>query len=363
MEDYFSIGELSRYQNISKQTLIFYDKLGLFQPAYVDPNNGYRYYTARQLDELDTILILKKSGLSLQRIKELLEHYTTESSQKVLREQLGAIDRQMEELRLLRSRLSQRCSQLEDANLHKGEPPRLEVLEEQYLLTRPVEAPYSLREISIATKQCFAQAFQEELPIFFQSGVRVPLERILAKRYTEASTAFLPIEKTSRAGNIQRLPGGLCATLYHRGDYLSIGATYESLLPGAAAEAAVGFLRVLRKRLHHHRGRERVHHPDSLFCGTGGGGMIPLSFGDIALLNHLLEERGTRYQVRWKDSFNACLEPPGECCFTPELQREALGLVERFYREKGLAVVFSPDKLFFSVKGLEGPGKPGCPAE
>ena len=64
MEDYFSIGELSRYQNISKQTLIFYDKLGLFQPAYVDPNNGYRYYTARQLDELDTILILKKSGLS-----------------------------------------------------------------------------------------------------------------------------------------------------------------------------------------------------------------------------------------------------------------------------------------------------------
>ena len=78
--------------------------------------------------------------------------------------------------------------------------------------------------------------------------------------------------------------------------------------------------------------------------------MIPLSFGDIALLNHLLEERGTRYQVRWKDSFTACLEPPGECCFTPELQREALGLVERFYREKGLAVVFSPDKLFFSVK-------------
>ena len=93
-----------------------------------------------------------------------------------------------------------------------------------------MEAPYSLREISIATKQCFAQAFQEELPIFFQSGVRVPLERILAKRYTEASTAFLPIEKTSRAGNIQRLPGGLCATLYHRGDYLSIGATYERLL-------------------------------------------------------------------------------------------------------------------------------------
>ena len=230
MEDYFSIGELSRYQNISKQTLIFYDKLGLFQPAYVDPNNGYRYYTARQLDELDTILILKKSGLSLQRIKELLEHYTTESSQKVLREQLGAIDRQMEELRLLRSRLSQRCSQLEDANLHKGEPPRLEVLEEQYLLTRPVEAPYSLREISIATKQCFADSFAGQLPLYFQCGVVVPLARIRAGQYTQASHAFLLLESDCPAQGVRLLPAGRCASLCHVGDYLSIGRSYQKLL-------------------------------------------------------------------------------------------------------------------------------------
>ena len=84
MDELFSIGELSHYQNISKQTLIFYDKTGLFKPAYVDPQNGYRYYSAAQLDELDTILILKKSGLSLQKIRELLEHYTTKSSLSIV---------------------------------------------------------------------------------------------------------------------------------------------------------------------------------------------------------------------------------------------------------------------------------------
>ena len=229
MENLFSIGELSRYQNISKQTLIFYDKTGVFHPAYVDPSNGYRYYSASQLDELDTILILKKSGLSLQKIKELLRHYTTQSSLKVLKSQLGVIDRQMEELRLVRSRLSQRCAQLEGANLHQ-EGPRVEKMEEQYVLTRPVEPPFTLREISIATKQCFAQAFQESLPIFFQSGVRVPLERILRGDYTQADLVFLPTEKTGRANNIQRLPAGRCAAIYHRGDYLSIGASYEKLL-------------------------------------------------------------------------------------------------------------------------------------
>ena len=40
MKNYYSIGELAGYQNISKQTLIFYDKIGLFRPAYVDPLHG-----------------------------------------------------------------------------------------------------------------------------------------------------------------------------------------------------------------------------------------------------------------------------------------------------------------------------------
>ena len=36
MEDLFSIGEVAKYQNISKQTLIFYDKAGVFRPAWVE---------------------------------------------------------------------------------------------------------------------------------------------------------------------------------------------------------------------------------------------------------------------------------------------------------------------------------------
>lgn len=238
MEDYFSIGELSSYQNISKQTLIFYDKIGLFRPAYVDPGNGYRYYSASQLDELDTILILKKCGLSLQAIKELLEHYTTESSLRVLTQQVQVLDRQMEELRMVRSRLAQRCVQLERAGLHRegGNQPRVERLPAQLLLIRPVEPPFTLREISIATKQCFAQAFQEQLPIYFQSGVIVPLERIRAGRYTEASAAFLPIEGTDRAENLLQLPEGLGASIYHRGDYPSIGRSYRRLLEFCQAE-------------------------------------------------------------------------------------------------------------------------------
>ena len=65
MDNFLSIGELSRYQNISKQTLIYYDQIGLFRPAYVDPDNGYRYYRAGQSDYLDPILIMTNMGLWL----------------------------------------------------------------------------------------------------------------------------------------------------------------------------------------------------------------------------------------------------------------------------------------------------------
>ncbi len=232
MEDLFSIGELSKYQNISKQTLIFYDKIGLFRPAYVDPDNGYRYYSAKQIDYLDTILIMKKIGFSLAEIREHMQDYTIDSSLTALRRQISVIDRRMDELRLIRSRLLHRCTQMENASVYRtGEVPvQLEQVKEQYILIRPVDPPYTMREISIATKGCFSAAFRQNLPVFFECGVIVPLERIREGRCTEASHAFLPIEQTDQDENILCLPSGTYACVYHVGDYLSIGRSYRRVL-------------------------------------------------------------------------------------------------------------------------------------
>ena len=90
--------------------------------------------------------------------------------------------------RQIRGRLAQRCDLLEEAQLHRDEAVALEEAPLRYILYRPVQSPGSLREVSISTKQCFAEAFQRGVPIFFQSGVIVPRENILSQRYTQAST-------------------------------------------------------------------------------------------------------------------------------------------------------------------------------
>ena len=147
-ENLFSIGEVAKYQNISKQTLIFYDKIGLFRPAWVDPDNGYRYYSAKQLDELDAILIMKTIGFSLAEIREHMRHYNIDSSLDALHRQLAVIDRRIGKLRLIRSRVQNRCDQMEAARAHcaPGRPGiELEDAPEQELFCLPVAAAVLLQ--------------------------------------------------------------------------------------------------------------------------------------------------------------------------------------------------------------------------
>lgn len=232
MKNYFSIGELSSLQNISRQTLIFYDKIGLFCPAYTNPDNGYRYYSASQLNTLDTICILKKLGFSLEEIKAHIQSYTAEDSILALRKQIAAIGRQIAQLQMVKSRAEHRCSQLEHAVsiCSHSEAVFLESVQPQSILLQEVKYPYTLEQDSIATKECFARAFREQLPVFFQSGAIIPYRNLLEKRYAESSFVFLPIEPGCSAEGVVRLPEGQCVCTYHIGDYHSTGTSYERLL-------------------------------------------------------------------------------------------------------------------------------------
>ena len=69
----FRIGEFAQIAQVSSRQLRFYDQLGLLQPAHIDAQTGYRYYSIRQLPRLNGILALKELGLSLEQIGPLLK--------------------------------------------------------------------------------------------------------------------------------------------------------------------------------------------------------------------------------------------------------------------------------------------------
>src|ERR1700752_3960690 len=108
----FRIGEFAQIAQVSGRQLRFYDQLGLLQPAHVDQQTGYRYYTIRQLPRLHSILALKDLGLSLEQIGPLLDR---EISPAELRSMLtlkrAQLERSLQEeearLRHIESRIAQ----------------------------------------------------------------------------------------------------------------------------------------------------------------------------------------------------------------------------------------------------------------
>jgi DNA-binding transcriptional MerR regulator len=73
----FSIGEFARHGRVSVRMLRHYDAIGLIRPACVDPDTGYRFYQASQLDELNRVIALKELGFTLQQVQAILEEKVT----------------------------------------------------------------------------------------------------------------------------------------------------------------------------------------------------------------------------------------------------------------------------------------------
>lgn len=64
----YKIGVFAAMNHVTIKALRYYDEHGLLAPAYVDEENGYRYYTLSQVADLHQILALKEIGFTLEDI-------------------------------------------------------------------------------------------------------------------------------------------------------------------------------------------------------------------------------------------------------------------------------------------------------
>lgn len=71
------IGEIADFFGVSRKAIRLYEKKGIIKPVEVDAQNGYRYYSAAQVQQLNALLELKSLGLSLEEIKSVLDGETT----------------------------------------------------------------------------------------------------------------------------------------------------------------------------------------------------------------------------------------------------------------------------------------------
>lgn len=85
-DDLMLIGEIAEFFGVSRKAIRLYEKKGIIKPVEVDSQNGYRYYSAAQVQQLNALLELKSLGFSLEEIKSVLDGETTKEK---LSEALG----------------------------------------------------------------------------------------------------------------------------------------------------------------------------------------------------------------------------------------------------------------------------------
>ena len=93
---YFSITEFAKFARVTRQTLLFYDRIGLLSPV-MRGENSYRLYSSGQLGVVNVIRTLQELGMTLAEIKTLRDHRTPELMEELLAQQVTSIDAKIEE--------------------------------------------------------------------------------------------------------------------------------------------------------------------------------------------------------------------------------------------------------------------------
>ena len=80
------INEFAKLASVSVRTLHYYDEIGLLKPAFVDEQNGYRFYDEISLERMQEILFYRELDFELKSIADILSSPDYDK-QKALAEQ------------------------------------------------------------------------------------------------------------------------------------------------------------------------------------------------------------------------------------------------------------------------------------
>ena len=91
-----SISDFAKFSRTTRDTLLYYDKIGLLSPVSRGGNN-YRFYSNKQLAVVNVIRTLQNLGMTLEEIKQTNERRTPGLADENFTRQINKIDGKIEE--------------------------------------------------------------------------------------------------------------------------------------------------------------------------------------------------------------------------------------------------------------------------
>ncbi|ONI38269.1 hypothetical protein AN639_04510 [Candidatus Epulonipiscium fishelsonii] len=143
MEKFLSIDEVIRLKNIERSLLQYYERIGIFKPAYINPTTLVRYYALSQLFLLDMII----AGIDLDiPIKTFIKYIQDDGTLDILTIKSVIKTKTKEKVHKLNKNLfniekiAEHLNETEQISLFEGQYKR--EIKERYLYLEPFEYEY-----------------------------------------------------------------------------------------------------------------------------------------------------------------------------------------------------------------------------
>lgn len=226
----FQIGEVARLFHLSVGTLRHYEKLGLLLPEYIDPETGYRYYSTRQFESLNTIRYLRVLDTPLEQIADFLKNRDLDRIQELLRMQRKTVVRKIRELEIIERKIENRLNQIEDAVSSELNVVRLTRCPARRIAW--IRNPMSIRsylDLEMPIRQL--EGSQKDALVFLgKIGVGIAQERLVSGQYDRYDMVFLMLDPEDEyEGDTEELASETCVTLRFCGSHADAPAQYRKL--------------------------------------------------------------------------------------------------------------------------------------
>ena len=231
MNHLIKIGEMAKLFGVNIRTLRYYDDIGILKAAYTDEKTGYRYYSIEQFEQLNVIRYFRAQGMSLESIREIMEHRDPQKIQNQLKKQYSLVQEQLRELQLREIRLKNRIQEIQGIM----DPERLHRLQICELPERPAVA-MNLRIRGDAELEMHLRSLEHKndlAPSFFlgKVGLSMSLRDLQNWKLEHYQRLFCLIEpgETEKEPTFM-LPAGLWAKWRFLGHHADSPSNYRHML-------------------------------------------------------------------------------------------------------------------------------------
>lgn len=217
MKNKFSIGEMSKLHNIPIKTLRYYDEIGLFKPSDVNKENGYRYYSIEQFEQLNTINYLKFLGIPLKEIKNNLEIRDIDYFLELMKKEKSITENKINQLVLIKNRFENRIKEIEEGReIKELEVVKIKNIEERKII-RLEEKINTVSELEISLRKLENMAKLSSTIMIGRVGLTVSTENIRKHNFYEYSSIYILLEEEVESKLVKTLKPGEYACIYYRG--------------------------------------------------------------------------------------------------------------------------------------------------